>query len=73
MMKSNACSKKRALRIFYPNLQYEDALLEAGMKSLHTGRQKACDKLFKQVLEDPKHKLNDLNPRTNAPNKLSIT
>ena len=32
--------QKRALRIVYPNLHYEDALIEAGMESLHTRRQK---------------------------------
>ena len=58
--------QKRALRIVYPNLHYEDALIEAGMESLHTRRQKACDKLFKQILEDPNHKLNDLIPRTDV-------
>ena len=36
------------------------------MESLHTRRQKACDKLFKQILEDPNHKLNDLIPRTDV-------
>ena len=35
-------------------------------ESLHTRRQKACDKLFKQILEDPNHKLNDLIPRTDV-------
>ena len=33
---------------------------------LHTRRQKACDKLFKHILEDPNHKLNDLIPRTDV-------
>ena len=32
--------QKRALRIVYPNLHDEDALIEAGMESLHTRRQK---------------------------------
>ena len=58
--------QKRALRIVYPNLHYEDALVEAGMESLYARRQKACDKLFKQILEDPNHKLNNLIPRTDA-------
>ena len=58
--------QKRVLRIVYPNLHYEDALIKVGIESLHTRRQKACDKLFKQVLEDPNHKLNDLIPRTNV-------
>ena len=30
--------QKRAHRIVYPNLHYEDALIEAGMESLHTRR-----------------------------------
>ena len=40
------CIKNRALQIVHPNLHYEDALIEAGMESLHTRRQKACNKLF---------------------------
>ena len=58
--------QKRVLRIVYPNFHYEYALVEDGMESLHTRRRKACDKLFKKVLEDPNHKLNYLIPRTNV-------
>ena len=51
--------QKRALRIVYPNIPYENALIEAGMKTLYARRQTACIKLFNQILEDPHHKLND--------------
>ena len=55
--------KKRALRIVYPNIPYEDVLIEAGMETLYASRQTACNKLFSQILEDPYQKLNDLIPK----------
>jgi hypothetical protein len=44
-------------------LHYEDALMEAGMESLYTRRQTACNKLFIQILKNPNHKLHNLIPK----------
>ena len=55
--------QKRVLRIVYPNLHYEDALMEAGMESLYARRQTACNKLFNQILNNPNHKLHNLIPK----------
>ena len=55
--------QKRVLRIVYPNLHYEDALIEARMESLYARRQIACNKLFNQILNNPNHKLNNLIPK----------
>ena len=49
--------QKRILRIVYPNLHYEDALIEARMESLYARREIACNKLFNQILNNPNHKL----------------
>ncbi len=60
--------QKRVLRIvgLYTNLDYEDALIEAGMESLYARRQIACNKLFNQILKDPSHKLSNLIPKINT-------
>ena len=55
--------QKRVLRIVYPNLHYEDALIEASIESLYTRRQIACNKFFNQILNNPNHKLNNLIPK----------
>jgi hypothetical protein len=55
--------QKRVLRIVYPNLHYEDALIEARMESLYARRQIACNKFFNQILNNPNHKLNNLIPK----------
>ena len=51
--------QKRVLRIVYPNLHYEDALIEARMESLYDRRQAAC-------LDDPNHQLNNLVRKTDT-------
>ena len=55
--------QKRVLRIVYPNLHYEDTLMESGMESLQARRQTACNKLFNQILNNPNHKLHNLIPK----------
>ena len=55
--------QKRVLQIAYPNLHYEDALMEARMESLYARRQTACNKHFNQILNNPNHKLHNLIPK----------
>jgi hypothetical protein len=43
--------QRRVFRIVYPNLHYEDALMETVMESLYTRRQTACNKLFIKLIK----------------------
>ena len=62
-MKRLNAFKSEPFELYFPNLHYEDALIEAGMESLHGSRQVACNKFFKQILQDPNPKLNNLIPK----------
>jgi hypothetical protein len=54
--------QKRALRIIFPDLSYEDALITLNMKSLWLRREDLCSKLFKLIVDDENHKLHHLLP-----------
>jgi hypothetical protein len=54
--------KKRALRIIFLDLSYEDALTTLVMKSLWSRREYLCSKLFKLIIDDDNHKLHHLLP-----------
>ena len=54
--------QKRALRIIYPELSYEDALDMLGLKTLYVRRGDLCNKLFASILNDEEHKLRNLLP-----------
>lgn len=45
------------LRIVLEDKSYREALSILGQKSLQVRRQAACDKLFKQIMDDPNHRL----------------
>ena len=49
--------QKRALRIIFPSLTYDQAMLTANLPSLHDRRSTLCNRLFHHML-DPSHKLN---------------
>ena len=53
--------QKRALRIIFPSLTYDQAMLTANLPSLHDRRSTLCNRLFHDML-DPTHKLNSLVP-----------
>ena len=55
--------QKRALRIFYPNTHYEDALSSSGCSRLHVRRQDICKKTFQKIAR-PSFKLYNLLPAT---------
>ena len=55
--------QKRALRIIFPSLTYDQAMLTANLPSLHDRRSTLCNRLFHHML-DPSHKLNSLVPPT---------
>ena len=55
--------QRRALRIIFPDLKYEDALVRAGVVSLFLRRKTICEKLFDQMCDETSHKLHSLVPR----------
>ena len=58
--------QKRALRIVYPHMEYNEALTASGLETLLARRQAACVKLFNSILDNPQHKLNELVPRPSS-------
>ena len=57
--------QKRALKIIHPELSYRKALAVCNLPTLRERRQKLCDKLFNEVVSNPKHKLHKLLPSRN--------
>ena len=57
--------QKRALRIIYPTLHYQQALVTSGCVSLHTRRKELCSKLFTKIKE-PESCLRHLVPLTRS-------
>ena len=53
--------QKRALRIIYPELNYNEALTRCGTNTLENRRETICNNLIKGMIE-PAHKLNHLLP-----------
>ena len=58
--------QKRSLRIVYPSMHYNEALIESGLETLCARRYAACVKLFSVILDDPNHRLNELVPRSSS-------
>jgi len=57
--------QKRALRIIFPVLHYQEALATTGCVSLHTRRMELCSKLFTKIKE-PEFRLRHLVPPTRS-------
>ena len=57
--------QKRALRIIFPALHYQEALATTGCVSLHTRRMELCSKLFTKIKE-PESRLRHLVPPTRS-------
>ena len=57
--------QKRAMRIIFPALSYDESLSVAELVPLEARRQQLTDKLFQQIISDPSHKLNKLLPPVN--------
>ena len=58
--------QKRAMRIIFPLLSYNEALVESGLTKLSDRRQELVDKLFKNVLQNEQNKLHELLPARNT-------
>ena len=52
--------QRRALSIIYPDLNYKDALTESGEITLYERRERASQKFFQRIIDDPCHKLYNL-------------
>ena len=48
-----------------PSLSYQEALVKSGLQNLHNRRDILCRKTFKNIVEDPNHKLHSLLPPVN--------
>ena len=57
--------QKRAMRIIFPWVSYNDALSAAGLQSLGDRRQELTDKLFQDIVTNNDHKLHSLLPPCN--------
>lgn len=57
--------QKRALRIIFPDKEYDEALSCTGLISLNERRENIANKLFSNVLA-PNHKLHKLLPPRNV-------
>ena len=55
--------QKRALRIIYPEITYNEALTRRGIQTLESRRETKCVNLVTDMI-DPTHKLHDLLPFT---------
>ena len=60
--------QKRALRIIYPGMSYNQALEFSGLPTLFKRREEISSKLFNEVVGDPGHTLHKLFPPKNPSN-----
>jgi hypothetical protein len=54
------------MEIIFPTKSYVEALSHSKLLTLEERRQIACDKLFKEIMEDKNHKLHPLLPDPNT-------
>jgi hypothetical protein len=57
--------QKRALRVIYPDLLYNETINALNITTLFERRQVLNDRLFKEIVEDSSHKLNKRLPSRN--------
>ena len=60
--------QKRALRIIFPHLSYQNAMREADIETLYNRREFLTKDLFNKIVQDPSHKLHTLLPDKNQSN-----
>ena len=54
------------MRMIFPGNSDNEAISLSNLGKLEERRQAACDKLFKEIIEDPNHKLHPLLPDLNS-------
>ena len=57
--------QRRALRIIFPDLGYQEALKECNIATLHQRRQWLTERLFNEIKDNSLHKLHGLLPPRN--------
>ena len=57
--------QRRALRIIFPDLGYQEALKECNISTLHQRRQWLTERLFNEIKDNSLHKLHGLLPPRN--------
>ena len=57
--------QRRALRIIFPDLGYQEALKECNITTLHQRRQWLTERLFNEIKDNSLHKLHGLLPPRN--------
>jgi hypothetical protein len=57
--------QKRAMRIIFPWVPYDEALSVAGLQQLSTRRQRFTDKLFHEIESNDSHRLHNVLPPRN--------
>ena len=58
--------QKRAMRIIFPSLMYDEALVKTSLVTLSDRRQALTDKMFRKILDNKDSKLRNLLPPQNA-------
>ena len=58
--------QKRAMRIIFPSLMYDEALIKTSLVTLSDRRQALTDKMFKKILDNKDSKFRNLLPPQNA-------
>ena len=56
--------QKRTMRIIFPSLMYDEALVKTSLVTLSDRRQALTDKMFKKILDNKNSKLRNLLPPT---------
>ena len=65
--------QRRAIRIVFPTKSDAEALFHSKLLSFRERPQRACGKQFKEIMEDPNHKLHQLLPQPNKDAAYSLT
>ena len=60
--------QKRALRIIFPHLSYQNAMREADIETLYDRRESLTRDFFNKIIQDSSHKLHTLLPDKNQTN-----
>ena len=64
--------QRRAMKIVFPNKSYVEAFSHSKLLTLEERRQRKCDNLFKEIMQDPNHKLYPLLPELNTDATYSL-
>ena len=64
--------QRRTMRIIFRTKSYAEAFLHSKLLTLEERRRRTCDKLFKEIVADPNHKLQPLLPELNTGTTYSL-